>query len=279
MKSALRILSPLARALWNLSRKHFRIETINGRFIKLNKFENRLNEKDLKYYCYKLKATHVYFSVLNWLFPERVGKKYKARYCIPLNGEYVVDVDSYLMLFHHQHKLSVEWDVCELCLNMSKKLTLQLSEALKKYYSKFAVVFSGRAGFHVHVLDFDYRDWVSYREKDPIWCHHASRFNLTKLLQKQTHVFNHAHFNVSVDPMRVVTVPNTVNAQSGLICSYLGDLKTFEKLTITQILDKSKNFSKFHRYPRLRSYPESLESLKERGGTGVMKKGAKNKAE
>jgi hypothetical protein len=31
--------------MWNLSRKHFRIQTLNGRFIKLNKFRNRLNER------------------------------------------------------------------------------------------------------------------------------------------------------------------------------------------------------------------------------------------
>ncbi len=61
--------------LWNLSRKHFRVETLNGKFIKLNKIANRLTERDLKYYCWKFRAAHVYFSVLDWLFPERVGKK------------------------------------------------------------------------------------------------------------------------------------------------------------------------------------------------------------
>jgi hypothetical protein len=48
---------------------------------------------------------HVHFSVLNWLFPERVGKKYKAEYCVPLNGEYVIDVESYLVGFKHAHKV------------------------------------------------------------------------------------------------------------------------------------------------------------------------------
>ena len=62
--------SPLnVPALWNLSRKHVRLETVSGRFIKLNKFENRLNEEELKFYCFKLSPMHVYFSVLNWLFP------------------------------------------------------------------------------------------------------------------------------------------------------------------------------------------------------------------
>ena len=244
---------------WNLSRKHIRLLS-NGRHIKLNKIENRINEKGLKYYCFKLQPTHVYFSVLNWLFPERVGKKYKARYCIPLNGEYVIDVDSYIGVHAHIHRYSKEWGVCERCLNMSRLLTLHLIETLEKYYRNFAVVFSGRSGFHVHVLDFDYKDWASYREDDPIWCQNASRFKLTKLLQKQTQVFDKAHFNVSVDPMRVITIPNAINGKTGLKCTYLGDRKDFEKLSIPQVLDKSKSFGKFHRYSKLHSYPEPLES-------------------
>src|SRR5271157_1596675 len=93
-------------SIWKLSRKHFRISLGEGRFVKLNRFENRLNNsRDLKFYCWKLKPRHVYFSVLNWLFPERVGNKYKARYCVPLNGEYVIDVDSYLMIFKHNHRI------------------------------------------------------------------------------------------------------------------------------------------------------------------------------
>lgn len=63
---------------------------------------------------------HVYFSVLNWLFPERVGKKCKAQYCVPVNGEYVIDVDSYLVIFPHKHKVDEHWYVCEECLDMSK---------------------------------------------------------------------------------------------------------------------------------------------------------------
>lgn len=235
--------------LWKLSRKHFRVKLGDGRFIKLNKFANRISIKDLLFYCWKLKPLHVYFSVLNWLFPERVGKKYKARYCLPLNGEYVVDVDSYMMYFKHNHVLDPEWHVCPECLNMSKRLTLQVCEAIENYYSRLAIVFSGRAGFHIHVSDFNYKDWAGYREKDPIWCHQASRFKFTRLLQKQTFVFDRAHFIVSVDPMRIVTVPNTLNGKTGLICKYLGDRKCFERLDIPDLLEESKAFSKFDGYP------------------------------
>jgi hypothetical protein len=243
----------------------------DGRFVKLNKFENRLTAKDLKFYCWKLAPIHVYFSVLNWLFPERVGKKWKARYCVPLNGEYVIDVDSYMMIFKHNHRVDEGWHVCQECLDMSKHLTLQLCEVIEKYYQKLAIVFSGRMGFHVHVLDFNYHDWVGYREKDPIWCHHSARFKFTKLLQKQTHVFDRAHFTVSVDPMRVVTVPNTVNPKTGLVCRFIGSPKDLETLTISELVEASKTFP----------VPSHLEALEgpSMGTNGPMKSCAKNLAE
>jgi len=210
-----------------------------------------------------------------------VGKKYKAQYCLPLNGEYVVDVDSYMMFFKHEHKLDPEWRVCQECLGVSKRLTLQVCEAVEKYYSKLAIVFSGRLGFHVHVLDFHYRDWTSYRQEKPIWCHQTARFKFTRLLQKQTFVFDRAHFVVSVDPMRVVTVPNTLNGKTGLICKYIGGRKDFEKLGISELLEECMAFSKFH------GYPEPLEGSHKKLGfepslgknsNGAVKKSAKNLA-
>jgi len=256
--------------IWNLSRKHFRVSLYDGRFVKLNHFENRLTARDLRFYCWKLKPMHVYFSVLNWLFPERVGKKYKAQYCIPVNGEYVIDVDSYLVAFRHKHKIDDHWFVCEQCLDMSKRLTLHVCEVIQKYYSKLAVVFSGCQGFHVHVMDFNYHDWVQYHWKEPLWAHHAARFKFTKLLQKQTHVFDRAHFTVSVDPMRVVTVPNTINGKSGLICRFVGTPKDLELLTISDLLERSKAFP-------AQSHSEALDDSSVRNN-GPVKSCAKNGA-
>jgi hypothetical protein len=117
-------------------------------------------------------------------------------------------------------------------------------------------------------MDFDYHDWAPYREKDPIWCHAASRFKFTKLLQKQTHVFDRVHFTVSVDPMRVVTVPNTVNAKTGLICRFIGSPYVLERLAIPDLLKLCKTFP---------SYPEILESSGQtEGSNGSMKPCAKN---
>ena len=89
--------------------------------------------------------------------------------------------------------------------------------------------------------------------KDIFNIFHQSRFKFTRLLQNQSFVFDKARFVVSVDPMRVVTVPNTLNGLTGLVCKYLGDRKEFEKLSITSLLDETRAFIKFH------SYPEPLE--------------------
>jgi hypothetical protein len=60
-------------------------------------------------------------------------------------------------------------------------------------------------------------------------------------LQKQTHVFDRVHFTVSVDPMRVVTVPNTINGKTGLVCRFIGSPKQLEKLTVPEIVEMSKD--------------------------------------
>jgi len=41
---------------WNPSRKHFRVETSEGRFVKLNKLENRLTARDVAFYCSKARS-------------------------------------------------------------------------------------------------------------------------------------------------------------------------------------------------------------------------------
>ena len=64
--------------------KHYRIETIDHRFVKLNRFRNRLNFESLSRYCQGYVPLHVYMSALNWLMPERVGLKDKASGAYPV---------------------------------------------------------------------------------------------------------------------------------------------------------------------------------------------------
>jgi DNA primase catalytic subunit len=151
---------------WNLSRKHVRIVLWNGRFIKLNGFRNPLECREVRYYCVKYAPVHVYFSVMDWIFPERVGKKYKANYAHPIGGEYVIDVDSHNVWAPHNH--DERHPVCMECLSISKDLTLHICDVIEENYKDIQIVFSGRRGFHIHVLDFNLRDWTYYNYRNPI---------------------------------------------------------------------------------------------------------------
>jgi len=226
---------------WNLGRKHFRIETLNHRFVKLNRFENRINLRELGKYCVKYAPRHVYMSALNWLFPERVGKKHKANRAAPIGGEYVVDVDSYTLCKWHDHKLCSNFTrICLGCLDKAQHMAVRIGETVERYYSDIAIVFSGSRGFHVWGLDFDLADWTNYDERNPIKSHEVARFMFTKLVAAQSYGFNRDHFILSVDPMRILSVPNSMNAETGLVCSYIGDRKDLENRSIRRIVENAK---------------------------------------
>jgi hypothetical protein len=52
--------------------------------------------------------------------------------------------------------------------------------------------------------------------------HEAARFKFSKTIDLETYVFDRHHFILSVDPMRVISVPNSLNAETGLKCLYIG---------------------------------------------------------
>jgi hypothetical protein len=234
---------------WKLQRKHIRIQTLDRKFIKLNKFQNRINNRELKDLCVRFSPAHVYFSVLDYLFPERVGRKNRANYSFPIMGEYVVDVDSYLLHRWHKHIPSKSSKVCKECLESAKYLTVQACQQIEEYYNDLSIVFSGKNGFHIHVHDFKIRDWTKYNLKNPIKSHEVARFKFTKTLNFEVDCFDIHHFIVSTDPMRVITVPETLNAESGLICHYLGDRKDLERKPIEQIIKDAVPFGSVYGYP------------------------------
>lgn len=247
---------------WNLSRKHFRVQVASGYYVKLNKFRNRLGPKDLQWLLVKYAPFHVYFSVLDWLFPERVGKKYKAHHAVPIGGEYVFDVDNTnVWMPHNNHVKNM---ICRPCLANSRDITLHILDHILENYSRVKVVFSGRRGFHIHVLDFDFRDWTQANYENPIKSHEAARFKYSLLLAKRCYGFNRAHFIVSTDPMRVVSLPGSLNASSGLICTFIGSRSDLEKTDIHTLLvnaDPYWNLVNRNRISEVVSaHPEFVES-------------------
>lgn len=239
---------------WNLSRKHIRAVLDNGSYIKLNRYRNRLNVRSVKGLCWKYAPIHVYFSVLNWLFPERVGRKCKANRALPIGGEYVFDVDSSNVWVKHAH--FKDRKVCPECLHISKDLTLHILEAVEENYSNIQVVFSGRRGFHIHVMDFDYKDWTFSDPANLIKSHEVARYKYTLHLASTRYGFNRSHFVLATDPMRVISLPFSLNASGELVCIPIGDRKDLERLTIEKLMEKASPY----RYIRFNAHHEPCES-------------------
>jgi hypothetical protein len=86
-------------------------------------------------------------SITDYLFPERVGRKYKAKYAVPMGGEFVVDVDSYLYQRIHRHFMDSQLEVCAGYLEISKHLALDICDHIAANYRNVQIVFSGRRGF------------------------------------------------------------------------------------------------------------------------------------
>jgi len=178
-------------------------------------------------------------SALNWLMPERIGNKRASVEAFPVGGEYVIDIDSYLNYRKHTHRIT-EDRVCEGCLENSKQLTERFIDEVKENYRDIRIVFSGKSGFHVHVLDFEVRDWVSYDERHPLRSHAAARFMYSTILNDAVKGFDIHHFILSADVLRVITFPGSLNSVTGLVCSYLGGAKAFGKMKVYEILEGAK---------------------------------------
>ncbi|MEM3424953.1 MAG: hypothetical protein QXI42_03940 [Thermoproteota archaeon] len=238
---------------WSLARKHIRIVTGDRRFIKLNTLRSRVDEKALWRLCARHAPSHVYMSVVNYLFPERVGLKSWGKHAYPVGGEYVIDVDNYLFRGMDTHEHPRTW-VCMACLEVARRYTVRLCELVEENYENIRIVFSGARGFHIHVLDFNVKDWTHYDEHDPVKSHEVARLRYTLHLARMLDaMFDEPHFTLSIDPMRMISVPQTLNASTGLVCRLIGNRMDLERKSVMRILDEANPslaiWGCFHSYP------------------------------
>jgi hypothetical protein len=215
------------------ARRHYRVELWDGKFLKLNRFENRINPRELREYLVRYAPKHVYMSVLSWLFPERVGPKRKANSAIPLDGVFLVDLDVKTERFHH-HTLN-RHGVCEGCLLLAKCNAVRTCEVIEENYTDHLVVFSGRKGFHV-LFPFAAGDWTHYRPANDLLTQAAARFKYALHLKRRGVFFD---FKTSIDPLRVHSVPESLNAETGLVVKPVGQRHDLESRTIARILDEA----------------------------------------
>jgi DNA primase catalytic subunit len=140
------------------------------------------------------------------------------------------------------------------CLYISKKLTLHICDVIEENYKDIQIVFSGRRGFHIHVLDFNLRDWTYYNDRNPIKSHEVARFKYTSHLAFSRYGFNRPHFIVSTDPMRIIAVPNSLNGISGLRCLPIGEQRALERLSIESLVERAG----YYTHPELIDYANRL---------------------
>ena len=204
----------------------------------LNRLRPRYGFRSLKKALIHYAPANIYMSALNWLMPERVGKKAKGNHAYPVGGEYVVDIDANMFWRPHSHFKSRE-GVCIGCLRLAYDNTYVLVDKILENYDDVRLVFSGKRGFHIHVLDFNLRDWTRYNERNPIKSHEVAGLKYTRHLKAGCGGFDRHHYTLSVDPMRVISLPESLNARTGLICRYIGGPREFEELHLTNLVRES----------------------------------------
>lgn len=116
---------------------------------------------------------------------------------MPVNAQYVLDIYAYTRQRYNWFHVC-ESKPCREYLELARRLTIQACEILEQHYSKIVIVFSGNQGFHIWILDYDFRDWTPYNEKDPVKSF-VAKFNFSKLLISQMYCFDRHHFIVSFD--------------------------------------------------------------------------------
>ena len=131
-------------------------------------------------------------------------------------------------------------------------MTLELADKILEDYSDVQIVFSGRRGFHIWVMDFDYKRYVKPNPKDPLKVQAAARFKYARSLVD--HAWDRPHFILSCDPLRVMAIPNTLNLETGLVCLHVGRPWILEHLDMRRLVEKASPLSKALADP----YPASM---------------------
>ncbi len=190
----------------DVSKKQVKIRRHDKRFITLNRFRARLHGQALKRLLIHHAPVNVYSSVLEWLMPERVREKPSANRAYPIGGEYVVDIDV--------PQMWRPWN--------GHETNNLYAPGLRRAYDRV-----------MEILDKIGENYTDIKS------HEVARFIYTHYLQSSCVPFSKYHFVLSSDPMRVMTVPGSLNGETGLVCFEVGDPAEFEKITMKELVVRS----------------------------------------
>jgi DNA primase catalytic subunit len=193
--------------------RHVRLKTACG-WVKVKREVKSVRE--LERYSY-VKA---YVSLARYLFPWRVGPLYTLHTAYPLGTDFGVDVDGYmsrrpLTMRVYRGSQGLYEDEVE----YARLLALEALDALRQNYASIKAVFTGRRGYQLWVLDFDWRDWVGREPRslrDMVRLMAQAKARYTRVLAAQLAWIDRAHCNVMRDLTRVFALPGTVDRRTGL---------------------------------------------------------------
>jgi DNA primase catalytic subunit len=190
--------------------RHVRLMTACG-WVKVKRRARSV--EDLRgYSCIK-----AYVSLARYLFPERVGPLYRLHRAYPMGTDFGVDVDGYMAGLPLRRLVRASFFEDE--VEHARLLALEALDAVRQNYAKVRAVFTGRRGYQLWILDFDWRDWVQREPRsarDLVWLMALGKARYARVVAAQLSWLDEAHLCVMEDLTRLFALPGTVDRRTGL---------------------------------------------------------------
>ena len=194
----------------NLRWRHLRLLTTSG-WVKVRR--HVCSVEDLRGCCY-VKA---YASLARYLFPERVGPIYRLHRAYPIATDFGIDIDGYMAGLPLRRLVRGSFFEDE--VEHARLLALEALDAVRQNYAKVRAVFTGRRGYQLWILDFDWRDWVQREPRsarDLVWLMALGKARYARVIAAQLSWLDEAHLCVMEDLTRLFALPGTVDRRTGL---------------------------------------------------------------
>lgn len=209
-----KIFNPRSILIPSLKFRHFRFQIFSGRgkFLRLRDVFTSKNQ--LYQRIARIVPFNAYFTPTRWLSPIFVSKT-KGELDVMLYSSLYFDVDSDSL-----RPSSFE---------QARITTTRLIEQIDCEYGRSPdlVVFSGRRGFHVYYWDWD---TPKLREISPQGRIENFIIERKRILRELYEAGTIVDERVTVDPYRIMRIPNTLHGKTGLIARNISDLKGFDPL-------------------------------------------------
>ena len=193
--------------------RHVRLRTAQG-WVKMRRVVR--SPEDLRSYSY-VKA---YVSLTRYVFPWRVGPLRSLHLAYPIGTDFGVDIDGYMSRKPLVRRIFRGLEgFYEDEIEYARLLALEARDLLRQNYNSVKAVFTGRRGYQLWVLDFNWRDWVGREPRnlrDMVRLMALAKARYAVILASQLAWIDIAHYKVMGDLTRVFALPGSVNWATGL---------------------------------------------------------------